>query len=67
MNWTLRVGLGGLLVLTIVPVNVDGQNPVSRSIAARQGNSPIIIRERQGKEVTSTNWSGYAVTGDPAP
>ena len=64
MSWTLRMGLGVLLILTIVPVNVGGQGPARGPISSRQGHPPIIIRERHGKDVTSTNWSGYAVTGD---
>jgi hypothetical protein len=32
------------------------------SLSPRQ-HDPMIIRERHGANVTSTNWSGYAVTG----
>lgn len=32
------------------------------SLSARQ-HDPMIVRERHGANVTSTNWSGYAVTG----
>lgn len=36
----------------------------SQSVAKRgRIHAPIIIHERHGHQVTSTNWSGYAVTG----
>lgn len=64
MTWTLRLGLGVLLILTMVPASMGGEGSAQRTLASRHGNPPIIIRERHGKNVTSTNWSGYAVTGD---
>ena len=67
MSWTLRVGLVAVIfTLTIAPVRVGGKSSARlTTIASRQGHPPIIIREKHGKNATSTNWSGYAVTGSP--
>ena len=35
----------------------------AQSPPSLQQHGPIIIHERHGKNATSTNWSGYAVTG----
>jgi hypothetical protein len=52
-----------LLILTSVLWSADGTGQYSQaSIVARQ-HAPIIIHQRHGTNVTSTNWSGYAVTG----
>lgn len=47
-----------LLVLTIAAA-ADGP----QLIPSRSHHRNIIIRERRGNQVTSSNWSGYAVTG----
>jgi len=51
-----------LLPLVVLPALLSGAD--SRP-AAKPGriHTPIIIHERHGHQVTSTNWSGYAVTG----
>jgi len=56
--------LGALLVLTGATVTAQGPNSTQApTIATRHRHAPIIIHERHGKNATSTNWSGYAVTG----
>jgi hypothetical protein len=40
-----------------------GRPPSPQSTSIRDRHAPIIIHERHGKNATSTNWSGYAVTG----
>jgi hypothetical protein len=35
----------------------------ARYTPSKRGHTPAIIRERHGAMVTSTNWSGYAITG----
>lgn len=40
-----------------------GTQFVENSSAGRHEHRNIIIRERHGTQVTSSNWSGYAVTG----
>jgi hypothetical protein len=35
----------------------------ARYTPSKRGHTPAIIRERHGSMVTSTNWSGYAITG----
>src|SRR5215472_3488086 len=54
----------------IVPISallVTGGAAVPRYSLPNSGARPvhrdIIIRERHGNQVTSSNWSGYAVTG----
>jgi hypothetical protein len=47
--------------LAIFALTAWTQSPPSAASQRRHG--PIIIHERHGKNVTSTNWGGYAVTG----
>jgi hypothetical protein len=56
--------LGTLLVLpALVLVSVVPPAPGSFNIVSRRQHGPAIIRERHGRNATSYNWSGYAVTG----
>jgi Peptidase A4 family len=63
-GWKVGLSLVGMLsVATIAAVGPDAlrtQVPVGKP---GHRHDPIIIRERHGKNVTSTNWGGYAVTG----
>jgi Peptidase A4 family len=65
LGWRLGPSLlGVLVVLTIPALSVDGPSPAQvPAVTSGHRHDPIIIRERHGKNVTSTNWSGYAVTG----
>ena len=60
--------LGTVLVGMIVPWiacasgSEDESLHPAPTIAPRQ-HAPMILRERHGRNVTSSNWSGYAVTG----
>jgi len=49
-----------VIVLT-VPMWAQEKSDLPETVGRQHG--PIIIHERHGKNVTSTNWSGYAVTG----
>jgi hypothetical protein len=40
-----------------------GARPVKAPSSAGPQHRDIIIRERRGSQVTSSNWSGYAITG----
>src|SRR5689334_9151091 len=52
-----------MFILTAVLWGADGMAPHRQlSIVPRQ-HPPIIIHRRHGTNVTSTNWSGYSVTG----
>ena len=56
--------LGALVVLlaaVLVSFPTSPAQPLSG--ASRHRHDPAIIRERHGRNATSTNWSGYAVTG----
>jgi hypothetical protein len=56
----------GVLVVVLAGVLVSLASPPGHSPAAGMSprrHAPAIIRERHGKNATSTNWSGYAVTG----
>lgn len=70
---TLRVGglsrlLGTALLGMIVPWIACASGSEEESlhaaptVAPRQ-HAPAIIRERHGRNATSSNWSGYAITG----
>jgi hypothetical protein len=64
LRWTFLAGFLGTGVLLIATVRAAEPAPAQPSIVlSRHHHAPIIIRERHGKQVTSTNWSGYAVTG----
>jgi hypothetical protein len=67
MGLMWRVSLvAAVFTLTTAPVKVVGKSSAGvPTVASRQEHPPIIIRERHGKNTTSTNWSGYAVTGTP--
>ena len=67
MSLISRVSLvAAVLTLTTAPVKVVGKSSARvPAIASPREHAPIIIRERHGKNATSTNWSGYAVTGTP--
>jgi hypothetical protein len=56
----------GALVVWLAAVLVSYAPSPAQSPAAgmsRHRHAPAIIHERHGKNATSTNWSGYAVTG----
>jgi hypothetical protein len=53
---TLVLVIGGVVL-------ANGPSPASFSAGSRR-HAPAIIRERHGKNATSSNWGGYAVT-DP--
>jgi peptidase A4-like protein len=55
----LVVGIGALGVLCGSPSTGAGS---ARLIPTARRHLPIVIRERRNNSVTSTNWSGYAVT-----
>jgi hypothetical protein len=63
----IPLGLG-IVLLGPVPNNTgrgnaDGSGAWTTSAARRHRHAPAIIKERHGRNATSTNWSGYAVTG----
>jgi len=61
--WNAMV-LGALLALTTGALLADEPSSAQgRTPAASQRHAPVIIHERHGRNVTSVNWSGYAVTG----
>ena len=55
---TASTGLSAALLTLIA-----GTNPARGQDTARPAHNPIVVHERHGKDVTSGNWSGYAVTG----
>jgi len=56
--------LGALVVLLATVLVSYAPSPAQPlSGASRHRHDPAIIRERHGSNATSTNWSGYAVTG----
>jgi len=56
--------LGALVVLLATVLVSYAPSPAqSLSGTSRHRHDPAIIRERHGRNATSTNWSGYAVTG----
>src|ERR1035437_1302541 len=57
--------LGALVVLLATVLGSGAPSPAWSPAAgmSRHRHDPAIIRERHGKNATSTNWSGYAVTG----
>jgi hypothetical protein len=56
--------LGTLFVLpALVLVSVVPPPAGSSGVVSRRQHGPAIIRERHGRNATSYNWSGYAVTG----
>ena len=56
--------LTGLVSIDIVArAAADPANDPAPSASSQDRHGPIIIHERHGKNVTSGNWSGYAVTG----
>ena len=67
MSLMWRVSLVAVVfTLTTGPVKVVGKSSARvQTVASLREHPPIIIRERHGKNATSTNWSGYAVTGAP--
>jgi len=60
-----RKGLwAALLTLTVSTAVADTPGPSARTGASSADQHvPMIVHQRHGKNVTSTNWSGYAVTG----
>jgi hypothetical protein len=57
----MRTSIAPLVIFVLTgSVQATGQEP-----AAKPGrvHGPAIIHERHGHQVTSTNWSGYAITG----
>jgi len=65
LGWRLGPRLlGALFVLTIPAVSADGPSPAQApAVTSGHRHAPIVIHERHGRNVTSSNWSGYAVTG----
>src|SRR5262245_53546689 len=57
--------LFGALVITYAVVLVTSTAPPRRSMSgiSARSHAPAIIKERHGKNATSSNWAGYAVTG----
>jgi hypothetical protein len=51
-----------LLALTSVQVGLN-RTVSGLNVTAARSHDPKILHEKHGKNVTSTNWSGYAVTG----
>lgn len=58
-------GTAGVSFALAVAMGSGGGPRVNQApvVASQHRHDPIAIRERHGKNVTSTNWSGYAVTG----
>ncbi len=50
------------LALIVLAAPVWAENP-ARPAKSQRFHGPIIIHERHASQVTSSNWSGYAVTG----
>lgn len=69
LRWTSNAGilgvllLGSVLALTTAAVGTDGPSSTQGPTPVARHHDPIIIHERHGRDVTSTNWGGYAVTG----
>ncbi len=58
----LRSGLGLTLALVTVALIGGATRPAELLPAPAHRHPPLIIRERHAQTVTSSNWSGYAVT-----
>jgi hypothetical protein len=55
---------GALLVFVLLTQGTQQYRPQMTAVSSsRHLHAPIKIRERHGSQVTSENWSGYAVTG----
>src|ERR1035437_4462946 len=64
LRWMSCAGLSGvLLALTIAAVGTNRPRSIQGSTPVARHHDPIIIHERHGRDVTSGNWGGYAVTG----
>ena len=60
------IGRRLIMAVTIVAtllLAVSAAPDAGRYTPSKRGHTPAIIRERHGAMVTSTNWSGYAITG----
>ena len=55
----------GIVALASVAVGAQLPSVLVMSRTAPRAHAPAIIHERHGKNATSSNWSGYAVTGAP--
>jgi len=58
-----RAAFALLLALSAAAGAHTPRVPPGAALAVRSQHRDIIIRERHGSQVTSSNWSGYAVTG----
>src|SRR5690242_976645 len=60
---------GGLLAMLLVFTSVEiGEGRLNRNsagvdVTSRPSHIPMILHQRHGRNATSTNWGGYAVTG----
>ena len=63
-KWATLAGLAisGSLVVTNAVLPADS-HATRLEVGERNRHDPAIIHERHGRNATSTNWSGYAVTG----
>lgn len=53
-----------IILITLTAAAIPNGTPAQKPLTiGRRHHAPIIIRERHGGMVTSSNWSGYAVTG----
>jgi hypothetical protein len=59
----LKILSSGWAAVAAVTLFVSGSAAPSNTNVRVRSHAPAIIHERQGTMVTSTNWSGYAVTG----
>src|SRR5262249_48179989 len=60
---TYGVALATVFILTSVQIGEGRLNRLSGlDVTATQSHIPMIPHQRHGRNATSTNWSGYAVT-----
>ena len=58
-----RNTIGAALLGAVLVSSMTGGSAQKANISLRHHHPPIIVHERHGRNVSSDNWSGYAVTG----
>lgn len=62
----IRLSLTGVLLsFLMLAQSPPGATPRQNGLIVGHEHAPMIVHERHGSQVTSANWSGYAVTGAP--
>jgi hypothetical protein len=58
-----RNTIGAAFFVVVLVSTMSGGSARKPDLSRRHHHGPIIVHERHGRNVTSHNWSGYAVTG----